>query len=545
MSLLRSSALMATGTVVSRATGVARDIAMTAALGFYIASDAYSLGNTLPNIISILVAGGALNAVFIPQLVRHIKDDADGGHAYADRLLTVVTLWLVLVTTLAIIFAPEIVRIYASSDYSPVQLELATAFARLCLPQIVFYGLFTMWSQVLNARQHFALPMFAPILNNLVAIASFIYFILVTPAANVADARLSTGQVLILGIGTTLGVVVQALALLPVLRHVGYTYRPRFDLRGNGLGKAGSLAMWTMGLVLVNQLAYIVVTRLATHANVLAESIGVAAAGLTTYQKAHLIFMLPHSVITVSLVTALLPQLSRTAHSGDLRAVGQSVSNAARNVSALVVPVAALLFVTAPDLAQLIFGFGTATTESALITGRVVQIMVLGLLPFTLIYLLFRGWYALENTRAPFMVTLLINAVNLGTAILLFDLASVEQKVPSLAVAYVCAYWVALFAAWPALRRRLGELDTSRTVRSLVRISLAAVLAAATVSGATAPLRDNLATGGRPALLLWLTCVGLLLLVTYMGIGHLLRIPELHSAFALLRRRRSAGSGNT
>ena len=547
MSLLRSSALMATGTIASRITGVARDIAMTAALGFYIASDAYSLGNTLPNIIAILVAGGALNAVFIPQLVRHIKDDADGGHAYADRLLTVVTVWLIAVTVLAIAFAPEIVRIYASSDYTPAQIELATAFARLCLPQIVFYGLFTMWSQVLNARQHFAMPMFAPILNNVVAIAAFAYFIAVTPSANVAGAHLTTGQILILGVGTTLGVVVQAFALLPVLRRVGYSYRPRFDLRGNGLGKAGSLAMWTMALVLVNQLAYVVVTRLATHANVLAESVGVAAAGLTTYQKAHLIFMLPHSVITVSLVTALLPQLSRTAHAGDLRAVGLSVASAIRNVAALVIPIAALLLVTAPDLARLIFGFGTATSQSAAITGQVVQVMVLGLLPFTLVYLLFRGWYALEDTRSPFFITLLINAVNLGAAVILFDLATVEHKVPSLAVAYAAAYWVAVFAAWPVLSRRLGGLDTAHTVRSLVRITLASALAGLAGAATLAALGGTMAAGGRGSLVLGLGAIGLVMALVYTGAGHLLRVPEIGVALRVLRRRRTrpAGDGNT
>ncbi len=537
MSLLRSSVVMASGTVLSRVTGLVRDIAMTAALGFYIASDAYSLGNTLPNIISILVAGGALNAVFIPQLVRHIKDDADGGHAYADRLLTVVTAWLIAVTVLAMVFAPQIVGLYATADYTPANIELATAFARLCLPQIVFYGLFTMWSQVLNARQHFALPMFAPILNNIVAIATFGYFMAITTDAQVANATLTSTQITVLGLGTTLGVAAQTFALLPVLRRVGYHYRPRFDLRGNGLGKAGTLALWTMGLVLVNQLSYVVVTRLATHANVLAAEAGVTAAGLTTYQKAHLVFMLPHSVITVSVVTALLPQLSRIAHEGRLGDVGAGIARAARTIGALVVPIAAALFVLAPDLARVLFGFGAATADSALATGRVVQVLVLGLLPFTLVYVLFRGWYALEDTRSPFVVTLLINAVNLGLSLALFAAAPVTGKVLALGGAYAVAYWVAVVAAWVALSRRLGGLETGATVRALGRITLAALGAALAGALMLHSLGEVVGTAGRGMLLAVLTLAGMVMAGVYVGLGHLFGIDEVRSALALLRRR--------
>lgn len=537
MSLLRSSAMMATGTVVSRVTGIARDIAMTAALGFFITSDAFSLGNTLPNILAILVAGGALNAVFIPQLVRHIKDDTDGGAAYADRLLTVVTLWLIVVTTVAIAFAPQLVSIYASSDYTPEHAALATAFARWCLPQIVFYGLFTMWSQVLNARGHFAVPMFAPIVNNVVSIATFIAFMRVTTHGEVVNASLTATQIAVLGAGTTLGVIAQACTLVPVLFRAGYRYRPRFDLRDNGLGHAGSLALWTLGLVVVNQLAYVVVTRLATSANGLAAAAGSTAAGLTTYQKAHLVFMLPHSVITVSLVTALLPQLSRIAHMGDLREVGTSVASAIRLISALIVPVAAILLVLAPTFTSLMFGFGAATHDSAVLTGHVVQVFALGLLPFTLVYLLFRGWYALEDTRSPFWVTVLINIVNLGLSVPLFAAVPLALKVPALAVAYVIAYWVALVVAWPRLERRLGHLETASTVQALVRMTVAGIVAAAAGAIVLAALPDTFATADRPQLLVLSALVAFVIAAIYGLAAHAMHVAEVHRAVALLRRR--------
>ncbi len=537
MSLLRSSALMATGTVVSRITGIARDIAMTAALGFFITSDAFSLGNTLPNILAILVAGGALNAVFIPQLVRHIKDDPDNGAAYSDRLLTVVTLWLIVVTAVAMAFAPQLVSIYASSDYTSTHAALATAFARWCLPQIVFYGLFTMWSQVLNARGHFAVPMFAPIINNLVSIGTFIAFMNITTQADVIDSTLTSTQIAVLGAGTTLGVIAQACSLIPVLFRAGYRYRPRFDIRNNDLGKAGSLALWTLGLVVVNQLAYIVVTRLATSANAQAVIANATAAGLTTYQKAHLVFMLPHSVITVSLVTALLPHLSRIAHAGDLTSVGTSVASAIRLVSSLIVPIAAVFVVLAPQFTRLMFGFGAATPESAILTGHVVQVFAVGLLPFTLVYLLFRGWYSLEDTRSPFMVTLLINLVNLGISIPLFMVVPLGFKVPALAVAYVVAYWVALVVAWPRLERRLGSLQTSETIQALVRMAVAGILGTGTGSLLLSLLADRFASADRPILLLLSALVSAVIGAAYIGAAHAMHVEEIHRAAQLLRRR--------
>ncbi|HAN71827.1 MAG TPA: murein biosynthesis integral membrane protein MurJ, partial [Actinobacteria bacterium] len=204
----RNSALMATGTVVSRVTGIGRDIALTAALGFFLVSDAYSLGNSLPTMVYILIIGGALNAVFIPQLVRRMQDDADDGKAYADRLLTLTATALLVLSVVAVIAAPWIVDLYTPADYPPEQYDLAVAFARLFLPQILFYGIYTMLSQVLNARGRFGAPMFAPIANNVIAIGTFLIFIAVAGTSAAADGVLTTDQVLLLGIGTTLGVVV-------------------------------------------------------------------------------------------------------------------------------------------------------------------------------------------------------------------------------------------------------------------------------------------------------------------------------------------------
>jgi len=170
---------------------------------------------------------------------------------------------------------------------------------------------------------------------------------------------------------------------------------------GTGLGKAGKLATWTIGLVLINQLTYLVITRFATQANLNAIADGVAAAGLTTYQKAHLVFMLPHSVITVSVITALLPALSRVAHSGKLTQVSRDLTGAMKLVSFLIIPVTAVLLVVGTSVAVLLFDFGAATTDQARILGGVISIFMLGMLPFTLFYVLLRGFYALEGHSNP------------------------------------------------------------------------------------------------------------------------------------------------
>lgn len=545
--LLGPSTVMATGTVVSRITGIARDIALAAALGFYLVSDAYSLGNSLPTIIYILVVGGALNAVFIPQLVRRMEKDDDGGNAYADRLITLTGSVLLALSILAVVAAPWIVDLYTPADYPQSQYDLAVAFARLCLPQIFFYGAYTMLSQVLNARGTFGAPMFAPIANNVVAITTFVLFIIVAGTSAAADGALTTGQVLLLGIGTTAGVVVQAAILVPVLGRAGYRWRPRFDWKGQGLGKAAKLAGWTVGLVLVNQITYIVITRLAAQANVDAAASGATAAGITTYQKAHLVFMLPHSVITISIVTALLPALSRLAHEGKLKEVGEDVAGAMRLVAALVVPIAAMLFVLGSDVSVLLFGYGAATTDQAAVMGDVVSIFMIGLVPFTLFYVLLRGFYAMEDTRTPFVVTVIFSVIMLALVLWLFafltDLGVTSAggpQIAGIALGYVLAYWCGFVVLWWWLAHRLGSLQSGATAWVLLRLLIAggiAVLVAGLTRTATLDLliSDGLNTQ-LTSLVLIMTAV-IVGVPTFFFAAWLLRVREVSAAVAMMKSR--------
>lgn len=543
--LLSSSAIMAAGTVASRVTGVMRDIAMTAALGFYLVSDAFSLGNTLPNIIYILVIGGALNAIFIPQLVRRMKDDADGGRAYADRLLTITFLALLLLSVAAVLLAPWIVDLYSTAQYGSDQRELATAFARLCLPQIFFYGAYALLSQVLNSRGKFGAPMFAPIVANIIAIATFVTFIVIAGTTAAADGQLSSDQVLLLGLGTTIGVALQALVLVPVLWKAGYVWRPRFDWRGHGLGKAGTLAIWTLGLVVVNQAGYVVITRLATLANVSATDAGTVAAGLTTYQKANLIFMLPQSVITISIVTAMLPSLSRIAHSGQMEQVGRDITSTMRLVASFIVPIGVILMVIGPGIAVLLFGYGAATPAQAALMGSIVSVFMVGLLPFSLWYVVLRGFYALEDTRTPFWISVAFNVATLVVAIPLFYSTTGGVQIAMLALGYVVGFWVAFVLSWFLLARKLRKrgagwksLSIGSTMRSLLRMVLAGTIALL-IMAIVQYLLVNFLTGNSThfAVLINVIVVVAVGSCTYLLLARLLRITEVSESLALITGR--------
>ncbi|MFI0433174.1 MAG: murein biosynthesis integral membrane protein MurJ [Candidatus Nanopelagicales bacterium] len=541
--VMRSSAIMAVGTIVSRLTGVGRDIAIVAAIGFGTLADAYTLGNTLPNTIYLLLVGGTLSAVFVPQLVRHLKSDADGGDAYANRLLTLTSLVLLAIAVASVLLAPWIVSLYVPDDYPQANYELAVAFARLCLPQIFFYGIYTMQSQVLNSRGHFGMPMFAPIANNILVIGMALAFLAVAGTSASVES-ITPGQVALLGIGTTLGVVVQSLILLPVLRRVNFRIRPRFDFRGSGLGKTAKLAGWTVALVLANQVALLITARLATQANVLASEQGTTPEGLMTFDKAYLVFMLPVSVITISIVTSLLPRMSEQAADGDLRAVSDQLVSGARLISALIIPCGVILVVEGPLITQLVFGYGAGAGEAAIYTGLVVSAFSIGLLPFSLFYLLIRGWYSLEDTRTPFYVTVVFNALLIVFMLAFFELAPVGGKVVSLALAESLAYWISLVVAWFWLRRKLIHMHTWGTIWALARMFLAGIVAVPLAWLATFALRSlfgavtgvsrDLGMNGNSFLAaLALVFASVVALAVYAIACRLLRVPDVDTVLRM------------
>ncbi|WP_407836534.1 murein biosynthesis integral membrane protein MurJ [Streptomyces sp. DSM 116496] len=460
-SVLRSGALMAAGSVVSRATGFVRSAVIVAALGTTLLGDGYAVANTVPNILYILLIGGALNAVFVPELVRAAKEHEDGGAAYTDRLLTVCTAALLVLTAAAVLAAPLIVSVY--TGYSGAQESVTVALARYCLPQILFYGLFTLLGQVLNARGRFGAMMWTPVLNNLVVIAVFGLFLTVSHGAG---DGLSAADTRLLGIGTTAGIVIQALGLVPSLRAARFRWRPRFDWRGSGLARPLRNAGWLVLLVLTNQLAYWVVTRLSTATGAHAVAEGLAGgAGYTAYSNAYLLWMVPQGVITVSLVTALMPRMSSAATDGDLGAVRKDVSYALRSSAALIVPAAALFAALAPWVTGSVFEYGRTGPADVAVMAGMLAAFAPGLIAYSAQYVLSRGFYALSDTRTPFFLNLTIAALNAGLSAAAYLLLPPRWAVTGMAAACSIAFTVGAAVTAYVLSRRLGPRTGTRTER--------------------------------------------------------------------------------
>ncbi|MFD9306547.1 murein biosynthesis integral membrane protein MurJ [Streptomyces sp. NPDC060048] len=484
-SVLRSGALMAAGSVVSRATGFVRSAVIVAALGTELLGDGYAVANTVPNILYILLIGGALNAVFVPELVRAAKEHEDGGAAYTDRLITVCAAALLVITAAAVLAAPLIVSAY--TGYTGGQESTTVALARYCLPQILFYGLFTLLGQVLNARGRFGAMMWTPVLNNLVVIAVFGLFLYVSQVSQGGVNGLTASETRLLGIGTTAGIVVQALGLIPSLRAARFRWRPRFDWRGSGLARPLRNAGWLVLLVLTNQLAYWVVTRLSTATGQRAVDAGLAGgAGYTAYSNAYLLWMVPQGIVTVSLVTALMPRMSAAATDGDLGRVRADVSYALRSSAALVVPAAALFAALAPWVIGSVFEYGRTGAADVAVMAGMLAAFAPGLIAYSAQYVLSRGFYALSDTRTPFFLNLVIATLNAGLSAAAYLLLPPRWAVTGMAAACSVAFAAGAAATAYVLSRRLGPRTGSRKQRRTTAVRTHLRLVAACVPAAAA-----------------------------------------------------------
>ncbi|MFD8641776.1 murein biosynthesis integral membrane protein MurJ [Streptomyces zaomyceticus] len=524
-SALRSGALMAAGSLVSRATGFVRAAVVAAALGAAAVADGYAVGNSVPTIVYMLLLGGALNAVFVPELVKAAKEHEDGGVAYTDRLLTLCALALVALTAVAVLAAPLIVDTY--TDYTGDQREMTIAFARACLPQIFFLGLFTLLGQVLNARGRFGAMMWTPVLNNVVVVAVFALFLVVGDGG-----MLTPGETALLGWGTTAGIALQALALVPSLRAARFRWRPRFDWRGSGLAEPLRSAGWLVLLVLTNQGAYWVTTLLATSAGGT-----VSGGGLAAYNNAYLLWTVPHGIITVSLVTALLPRMSGAAADGDLAAVRRDVAYAQRTSAAAVVPAACALLALAVPLMTVVFRYGATTDDDIRAMSWILMAFAPGLVALSGQYVCTRAFYALRDTRTPFLLNLVIAGLNAALSVAAYQYLPTRWAVAGMAAGYSLALWAGwgLTAYVLGKRLRAGGPGTATPDRSAGSLSALVRLMAAAVPAAGYGLLVTDLTGPAGAVPAGLAGA-LAVLTVFAVLARPLRLTELRSLLA-------AGSG--
>jgi putative peptidoglycan lipid II flippase len=472
--LFRASGIMALGTIISRITGFVRGILVVAVLGTTLLADTYNVANTMPNILYNLLVGGALTAIFIPQLVRSF-DHADGGDDFASRLITTISLILLVLVSLGMFFAPALVRLYAPEFFTvgfETEKDIAIAFTRYCLPQIFFLGLFTMLGQVANARGSFGPLMWAPIANNLVGIVLFGGFLIFSPGINLSS--ITDFQIALLGWGTTFSVVVQALVLVPVIKKLGISIKPRLGV--SGLGKSFTLAGWTLVYVLISQLGYLVTVNVATSAAVRSAQANIeTGVGYTPYTYAYFVMLLPYSIVTISIITAILPHISKLALDGKREEVKAQLVRAIRLVGVITVPSAVAFLLFGPLITQSIF-IGISDDDSRYI-GYVLSALSFGLVAFSINLILIRGFNAFEDTRTQVISILVINIFSVAMSYFFLFFVKTQWVTIGLGVAFSVSYIIGLFVTLRLLKKHTGRLVLSEFIGQHFRLLIASLLA--------------------------------------------------------------------
>jgi putative peptidoglycan lipid II flippase len=525
--LLRSSAVVGLGTALSRVTGFLRVSAM-ATIGFGHLTDVYNIANSTPNIVYELLVGGILTATLVPLFVEHLHHDDE--HA-TDAVNSVALVGLVVVTLLGIAATPWIIKLYTLRLHGAdraVQQRLATDLLLLFMPQILFYGITALATAMLNARRRFAAAAFAPVLNNLVVIGVFLVLPhLASGTLSVRRVHSSLGLTLLLGVGTTVGIVAMAVAMLPALRRAGVHFHFTTDWRHPAVRKLARLSGWTFGYVAANQVAFLVVLFLSYG----------RAGDASVYLAAFTFFQLPHGLFAVSLMTTMVPELAARASRGDMARFRDQFSLGLRLMALVVVPAAVAMVVLARPIVNGLLLYGHFSTQSASRTAAALAMFGIGLFSFSVYLFTLRGFYALQDTRTPFFLNSFENGVNIVAALALYPFLHVT----GLALSWSIAYGLASVAAVVALRRRLGRLDGLRVARSVVRVSIASLVLGA-VSWLVA---TSIGYGSAPRALAALLAAGIAGVGAYVLVLVALRAHEVAELRHALRRRRPTETPST
>jgi putative peptidoglycan lipid II flippase len=528
--VVRNSSTMAVLSLISRGTGFIRAAAISAAIGGAVVGDDYTLANNLPNQVYELLLGGVLASVLIPTLVRARKDEPDRGEAHAQRLLTLAAVAIGAATLIVVLAAPLITAVYTLGNdrVTTADRDLITLLAYLLLPEIFFYGLAGIFAAILNVRGHFAAPMWTPILNNFVIIATAGLFILVRGDGLPTPDTITLPQVLVLGIGTTLGIIIQALGLWPALRRTGFRWKWRFDFRKLHLRELGKLGAWMLLYVGVNQLGITVVMTLAKNNQLRGGD------GPIIFNNAFLIFMMAHGIVAVSVITAMMPRISAAAADGRFGDVTDQLSHGTRLASVILIPAAAIYVVLGQPLAVTLFDWGAFGYDAALATGWVVSAAGLGLVPFALSQMQTSVFYAMRDTKTPAMVNMGGVAIRLVLDVAFYFLLPIAAVTASLMVGTALSFLATLLMGYWLLHKRLGRLGLARVADTLVRLGIAAVVGGAlafAVSWGVGHMMDP----GKLSGIVQLVTGSAVLLSVYVVVAVVLRVPEVRQFGGLIK----------
>ena len=527
----RASVLLASGSMVSRVLGFVKTAVLAAAIGQSAsrAADSFALANQLPNNIYALIAGGLLSAVLVPQIVRAATNDDDGGQRFINKIVTLGTIVFAAVGLIGTLLAPMLVRLYAQQanstgqgGYTSDSIALATAFAYWCLPQIFFYAMYSLLSEVLNARQVFGPFTWAPVINNVVAIAGLVVFMVLFggSASNSIVDVWTPGRITVLAGTASLGVLAQAGFLLFFWRRAGLRFRPDFHWRGVGLGATGKAAGWLFGMVLVTQLAGLVQSRVASEGSGAGASNAVLA-------NSWLLFMLPHGIVAVSIATAYFTRMSGHASRGDLRAVRTDLSQSLRTIGMFMVFAAVAMIVVALPFAS----FFESTFRGATQMSQVIVGFMPGLVLFSVLFVVQRVFYALHDQRTPFLMQLIQSSVFVVGTLLCSAVVPDDRIAAAIAWTTSIAGSAQTVVALVLVKRRLGGIDGRWVLRRYVQYSVVAAVAGVVglvvVFGLGSFDPNGFAHSSRIAGLFSVLVAVAFMAVVYFGLLRLVRLPEL------------------
>jgi len=521
-SIVRNSAVMSVGTGLSRLTGFLRLSALVWALGISgnRVADAYNTANTAPNIIYELALGGILSSVLVPVFVEWLQNRGEDETAdVARRLLSLTVALLSTIMVLGIIFAPWIMKLYASGIEDPARKAyteaLGTFLLRFFMPQIVFYGIGAVATAMLNAHRKFAAPMFAPILNNLIVVATCVIYALMAGATRGQPGFTPTlAEKLVLGIGTTLGVVVMTLALWPSIRRTGFRFHWRGDWRHEAIRRIAQLAKWVVVYVVVNQIGYLIVVILALHTG---------QGAFSAYQAAFILFQLPYAIFAVSIFTALLPAMSSRWSASDIPGFRAMLARGLRMTAFIVIPASAGYLVLADPIVRLLLQHGATGARDAESITSILMLFSIGLFSFSAFQLLLRAFYSTQDSRTPALANVASVGLNITVNLLLVGTMGVR----GLALGHAVAYTFGAFLLATLLRRKLGGLDGGAVTRGLAKILVASAITAAVAWGTSTLIAHLLPGAGLGALALQVLISVAAGLIVFLGIATALHMEEL------------------
>jgi len=538
--LVSRSWAMAFATLVSRITGFARIVLLAAILGAALSS-AFSVANQLPNLVAALVLEATFTAIFVPVLARAEQGDPDGGVAFVRRLVTLTTTLLLLATALSVLAAPLLVRLMLGRN-PQVNEPLTTAFAYLLLPQVLAYGLTSVFMAILNTRNVFGPPAWAPVVNNVVALATLCVYLAVPGELSIDPVRMGNTKLLVLGVGTTLGVFAQTAVLLMALRREHISLRPLWGI-DERLKRFGAMAAAMVLYVLISQLGLVVGNQIASTA---------AASGPAIYNYTWLVLMLPFGIIGVTVLTVVMPRLSRNAAADDTGAVLADLSLATRLTLVTLIPIVAFMTVGGPAIGTALFAYGHFGQVDAGYLGAAIALSAFTLIPYGLVLLQLRVFYAREQPWTPIVIILVITAVKIGGSLLVPHLTGDAQLVAGLlGLANGVGFLAGAIVGYVLLRRTLlpagGHLVGVREARNVLVTVAASLLAGlvAHLADRLLGLRELTAHGGAAGSLLRLLLLGAIMLPIMTAVMVRGQVPEARAALAAVtgvigRRRRPA-----